>query len=354
MLKFAMELGFAPFDELFRRARKAENSKFDFVFYYDHSLSWHQHASDVFELWTTLTALAANTKRIRLAPLVTDGVRRHPSIVAQSVLTLDQFSLGRTTLCVGAGSAINLNPFGIEWNRDLRKLRETIEIIKMLWTAKHDSPANFEGKFFSLDNAFLQVETIQKPRPPVYQSAFGRSSRIMAGEIADGLVVANESPEMVRESRTDFQFGAEKRGGNIEESDLVVHVPTAISKDVDSARKSVLTAIRQELVAQPFQRRRLGVADSEKFRLLDEYRRIGMKGVSHTELLKATEEAGDLIPENVTEKLGIFGTPDDCIAKIEKYHHAGAKTVSLANCGPNLLEVEEEYANHILPYFLNG
>src|SRR5438132_4896502 len=93
--RFAMELGFAPFNELESRAKSADSSNFDLLCYYDHTLSWNQSASDTYELWTTLTALACVTSRIRLAPLVTDCLRRHPSIVAQSVLTLDRISKGR-------------------------------------------------------------------------------------------------------------------------------------------------------------------------------------------------------------------------------------------------------------------
>lgn len=348
-MQFAIELGFAPFPELFRRAKKAESSKFDLLCYYDHTLSWNQSAVDTFELWTTLAALTVKTSKIRLAPLVTDELRRHPSVIAQAALTIDELSQGRMILIIGAGSAINLNPFGIEWNRRLQKLKEAIEVIKLLWSASPTSPANFKGEFYSLANAFLQIKVKDKPR--IYQSAFGRKSRILAGELADGLVLANESPEMVRESISDFDIGATKSGKKLDELDIVVHVPTAVSDDVDKARSAVLNVIRQDVVSQPFQRKRLGIENSERFRILDEYRRTGMNGVSHDELLQATKDAADLIPESLADRIAIYGTPDNCISKIEEYLQAGAKTISLANCGPNALEVEEFYGSRILPYF---
>lgn len=55
------------------------------------------------EAWTTLAALAAATRRIRLGVLVTANVHRHPSVLANMVATVDVVSGGRLEIGLGPG-----------------------------------------------------------------------------------------------------------------------------------------------------------------------------------------------------------------------------------------------------------
>src|SRR3990172_8621035 len=55
------------------------------------------------ELWTSLTWLAANTKRIEFGSLVTPVSFRHPAQTARMAAAVDDLSNGRLTLGLGAG-----------------------------------------------------------------------------------------------------------------------------------------------------------------------------------------------------------------------------------------------------------
>ena len=55
------------------------------------------------ECWTTLSALAAETSRIRLTPLVLANTYRHPTVFAKMASTLDVISNGRLEVGIGAG-----------------------------------------------------------------------------------------------------------------------------------------------------------------------------------------------------------------------------------------------------------
>ena len=55
------------------------------------------------ECWTTLSALAAETERIRLIPMVLANLYRHPATLAKMAATLDVISEGRLVLGIGAG-----------------------------------------------------------------------------------------------------------------------------------------------------------------------------------------------------------------------------------------------------------
>ncbi|MFX1404806.1 MAG: LLM class flavin-dependent oxidoreductase [Promethearchaeota archaeon] len=350
--RFGMVLGIAPLNELVRKAKSAEKGNFDLVCYYDHTLFWSMGEENAFELWSILTTLANETSQIKISPLVTDCLRRHPSITAQTVLTLDQISNGRAILAIGSGSPINLDPYGISWEKPVSKLREAIQVIKSLWLATEENPISFNGKFFSLENAFLQVRSIQQPHPPLYQSAFGPSSRQLAGELATGFLTAIETPQMLQESLKDVQSGTKKAGRSLEDLTVLLDVSCAVSMDSEAARKTVEIPLLADITSQPFQRKRLGIKDdTPEFKLLDEFRKRGMKGISHDKLMKTVRNAANQISPNIIDDLAVFGTPDDCIGQIEKFAQAGVDIFLIENYGPDILEVERFFAEKIIPYF---
>src|SRR6266705_5163290 len=76
-----------PFQLIVEWAQFCEKHGFDSVLIDDHLLYGTSEASAP-EPFTTLAALAAETKKIRVGIAVTDLVRRHPAIVAQAMATL--------------------------------------------------------------------------------------------------------------------------------------------------------------------------------------------------------------------------------------------------------------------------
>src|SRR5438067_3267109 len=55
------------------------------------------------ECFTLLTAVAAQTERVRLTPAVTSALYRTPAMLAKIAATLDHVSAGRLTLGIGSG-----------------------------------------------------------------------------------------------------------------------------------------------------------------------------------------------------------------------------------------------------------
>ena len=55
------------------------------------------------ETWTSLTALATRTKRIRFGPMVSPLTFHHPTLLAKMATALDTLSGGRLDLGIGAG-----------------------------------------------------------------------------------------------------------------------------------------------------------------------------------------------------------------------------------------------------------
>ncbi len=137
-----------------------------------HSLWLDDHMmfkkSPILESWTTLSALAAITTKIRLGTMVLCNSFRQPSVVAKMAATLDVISNGRLELGVGAGfqkeehEAYGL-PF-FEPQSRIGRLEEAVSIIKKMWTEEKTS---YEGRYYKTRDAACEPRPLQKPHPPI-------------------------------------------------------------------------------------------------------------------------------------------------------------------------------------------
>lgn len=84
-------------------ARAADELGFDSVWMYDHLQTQDGDPEPVLECWTSLAALARETKRVRLGQIVTCALYRNPGLLAQMARTVDAASGDRVFLGVGSG-----------------------------------------------------------------------------------------------------------------------------------------------------------------------------------------------------------------------------------------------------------
>lgn len=145
-----------------------------------HSPSPHRHLDGM----ACTAAAAVLTKDTPLATCVVDTVRRHPSLLAQSALTISHLSKGRFILGLGSGELENTVPYGFDFERPVGRLEEAIKIIKLLWES--DGPVSFSGDFHRLEHARLDTELYEGKAPPIWLGAAGPRMLRIAGEHADG------------------------------------------------------------------------------------------------------------------------------------------------------------------------
>ena len=160
----------------------AENAGFDSFWVMDH---FHQIKfvgspdEPMLESWTTISALAGMTTKIKLGTLVTGIVYRHPAILAKISSTLDVLSKGR--LFMGIGAAWNQEEsfaYGIPFpstKERLLRLEEVIQIIHKMWTK---STATFNGKYYQIKDAYCNPKPIQKPHPPIMVGGGGERNTL--------------------------------------------------------------------------------------------------------------------------------------------------------------------------------
>jgi alkanesulfonate monooxygenase SsuD/methylene tetrahydromethanopterin reductase-like flavin-dependent oxidoreductase (luciferase family) len=100
--------------DVVRLAVLAEESGWDGFFLWDH-LRWDGRV-DVHDPWVLLGAIAQQTSRVRVGPMVTPLSRRRAQVVAKHLTTLDHLSSGRTIFGVGLGDPpdLDFSDFGDE------------------------------------------------------------------------------------------------------------------------------------------------------------------------------------------------------------------------------------------------
>jgi F420-dependent oxidoreductase-like protein len=140
----------------------------------------------ILECWTTLSSLAALTKRIRLGAILVN-IYRLPSITAKMLSTLDVISNGRIEFGLSAGWYENeIKSYGLPFPKAstrVEMLEEGVIIIKRMLT---ENQASFEGRHYTIKDAKCSPKPIQKPHPPIWIGGGGKKTLQLVAKYADG------------------------------------------------------------------------------------------------------------------------------------------------------------------------
>jgi F420-dependent oxidoreductase-like protein len=148
-------------------AHLAEDLGFVGLFRSDHFTNSNPPDIESLELWTSLTWLAGNTKRIEFGPLVTPFSFRHPVHTARMAAAVDDLSNGRLVLGLGAGwNDREHHLFGfdlLEPKSRFDRFQEGMQVVTSL--LQRDEPVTFEGHYYQLRGATL-LPRPQRPGGP--------------------------------------------------------------------------------------------------------------------------------------------------------------------------------------------
>jgi probable F420-dependent oxidoreductase len=136
-------------------AEVAESEGLDSLWVADHF--FHKPAdgqpTGLHEAWTLLSAVAAVTSRVELAPLVLCSAFRNPGLLANMAATLDVVSRGRLVLGVGAGwHDPEFEAFGYPTDHKVGRFEEWVEIVVRLLRGE---TVTFEGTYYETRDAVV-------------------------------------------------------------------------------------------------------------------------------------------------------------------------------------------------------
>ncbi len=141
---------------------------------------------------TTLAVIGAKTERLLIGTSIVVTFSRHPLVMAQQAMAIDDVAPGRFRLGIGTSHRPTIEKvYGLAFDRPLQQLREYAEVLQQ---AFHGGVIDYQGKRFTVHARLARPRAV-----PNYLSALRRSSYRLAGEVADGAISWVTPPAFLRD-----------------------------------------------------------------------------------------------------------------------------------------------------------
>ena len=160
---------------------------YDSIWFFDHLLGQGAYDADIYEPWTLMSALSGVTENVKIGTMVLCGLFRPPALLAKMASTLDVISNGRLEFALGAGwFKEEFESYGYRFPKTRERIEilgEIIRITRSLWTEEKTS---FNGDHFQISDAFCNPKPIQSPHPPIIIGGSGEKFLLrLVAELAD-------------------------------------------------------------------------------------------------------------------------------------------------------------------------
>ena len=294
-MEFGVQLGNLEPAQYRAHAQTAESLGYNLIVFPDHLVNegpdkQMDPKSKAYDHIVMAAAVIEATKSIRVGHLVLCNLFRHPSITAQSLMTLDRLSEGRLVAGLGTGWTetefkMSGMPFPPIAER-LRMLDESMACILSLWK---NETTTFDGEFYHLKDAILWPKPIQQPHPPIILGGGGKGLLRLAAKYAD---YVNIIPD------------AGKRG--------------YISMEV--ARKMTNDSFREKVSFLRDEARKFGRKPEDA--RVSNFVFMTMISESKEASRKTAEMMAPMFNQSAEQLLAspmmLIGTPDECIAELKR------------------------------------
>jgi len=284
-------------------ARRAEDLGYDYLLTGEHVMFHGPVANNL----VSLAAAAGATERIRLMSGIVLVPLYPAALLAKQVSVLDVVSDGRFSLGIGVGGEFpkEFEAVGVPVKERGARTDEGLRVLDLLLTQKD---VHFDGRFTKLDGVSLAPRGVQKPRVPFWVAGRKDVAMRRAARYAEGWLPYMYTPEMLDESMTKIAAFTEEAGRPAGTVRGGLFIFTCVHED----RATALELANQQLSRQYNQ-------DFSK----------------------------------LVEKYTIAGSPADCIARLQEYIDAGARTIMFSQgCPPDYVDENTRLiAETILPAF---
>jgi alkanesulfonate monooxygenase SsuD/methylene tetrahydromethanopterin reductase-like flavin-dependent oxidoreductase (luciferase family) len=286
------------------------------------------------------TAIAQQTRRIRLGTAVSLLPLQHPLRAAEDAATVDILSHGRLDFGVGRGTiALHFQGFDVSRDESRERFEEALSIIERVWT--QDSVA-FAGKYYQIPETAVAPKPLQKPHPPLRIAANSPETAEFAGTRGYPVFVAspiNPFPKLtehIASYRAAFRAGDNKG----KREDVAILFPLYVA---DSEAQ-----VRQEVEA----------SFMHYFRTVSHQARLGQRdqSASYAYLHDVRKRMEAITWDEIDATMALYGPPEVCVRKIvEAHRRCGMDQVigwfNPGGCVPHhrVLESMRRFATEVIP-----
>ncbi len=309
-------------------AKQAERAGFTYGWSFDSHILWH-------EVWPMLTLIAANTKKMKLGPLVTNPVVRDPTVTASLLATLNDISGGRMQLGIGRGDSsrrvMGKKPTTVE------NMVHAIQVIRDLT----------EGKQIEYDGHPIQM-TWATGGVPVWVAGYGPKALHAAGEVADGVILQFADPYLIKWCIHFVREGAEKAGRDFWQIKIMSAAPVWLSSKLDVAREHVrwFPALVSNHVVDLISRYDPSQLPEE----LTAYVR-GRTGYNYLHHAEVGSRHAEFVTDEIVDRYCIVGPVKEHIRRLEELESLGVHQFNIYLMSGDEEKTLEVYGERITPHF---
>ena len=184
------------------------------------------------EAWVTLTALAANTRRVRVGCMVQGAPYRHPAVTANMAASLDIVANGRLNLGLGAGwhqgecAAYGIDLLPLKQRMD--RFEEAVQVVRSLLVNEHTT---FDGAYYSLKDARCEPKGVQPGGPPIVIGGGGEKRTLrIAAQHADHWNLPFASPEQFKAKHEVLERHSDAVGRDVDEIECSVQLALPVDQ----------------------------------------------------------------------------------------------------------------------------
>ncbi len=304
-----LALGFNPvlsMSDAVKVASQAESGGYDSM--------WMHESLFQRDVVSYISAMASATTRIRLGSGAINTFTRHPVTAATTFASLAEMSGGRVTLGLGLGSfptipLIGHQIFPVEKTQPLKRVREYVEIVRMVWEG---GKVDFDGSFFQVHGLTLGFKVERKV--PLYIASLSPKTQAFAASVADGVILspALNTAEGTAKMVENVVRGESRRGGRVERASYIMtSVDPDPAKAVEAVRTFYFFAYQLSEVVNPALLEPWGVKAEQLAPMKSAWKRGDVA------------EARRLIPGEAIEALTVAGDTDHAFDRLKEYERAG-------------------------------
>ena len=195
----------AVIEETIEQCILADQMGFDAVWFVEHHFLTTFSMSPCPEV--ILTAIAAQTKRIRLGFGVVILPYHHPVRVAERIAMLDHISNGRVEFGTGRSAPYEQTGMGIDPQLTRDMWEESLTMIPKIWESEMFT---WEGRFWNVPPRQVLPKPYQKPHPPIWVAALQPATYAIAAQKGIGVMSLGVNAPSVLEEHIEAYRNAIK------------------------------------------------------------------------------------------------------------------------------------------------
>ncbi|AUI51497.1 TIGR03842 family LLM class F420-dependent oxidoreductase [Arthrobacter crystallopoietes] len=309
-------------------AKKAEEHGFDYVWTFDSHLLWQ-------EPYVIYSQILAETRTIKVGPMVTNPATRDWTVTASTFATLNQMYGNRTVCGIGRGDSavrvINGAP------TTLKTLRQAVHVIRELANSR---PVEYNG-------ATLQFPWSIGSELEVWVAAYGPLALKLAGEVGDGFILQLADVDIAEWMIQTVRQAAANAGRDPLAVKFCVAAPMYVGQDWEHMRDQcrwfggMVGNHVADIVAK------YG-SDSAVPQALTDYI-AGRDSYDYNEHGRAGNTHTSFVPDEIVDRFCVLGTAEQHIEKLEKLKALGVTQFAGYLQHDNKEETLRVYGETIMP-----